>query len=70
MIVKRAVRDRKIQEWRKAWDAWINDPAQANLKYADFPLLPGEMTPCRRHRHAGHRQNRVGDGARADQARL
>ena len=44
MIVKRAAQDREAQEWRKLWNAWINDPAQANLKYADFPLLPGEMT--------------------------
>jgi hypothetical protein len=50
-----AVRDREIREWRKKWDAWINDPAQANLKFADFPLLPGEMTLDQRRWVEEHR---------------
>ena len=52
--------DREIQQWRKVWDAWINDPAQANLKYADFPRLPGEMTLEQRQWVEEHRPALLG----------
>ena len=54
MIVKRAVRNREIQEWRKAWDAWINDPAQANLLVRRPGPLTGVLIECPERQTFGH----------------